>query len=105
GEPSNTWAVTYVAPRGPHAPARRAGIYKPRPPPSCTAPLPRVAPRLGALMERYQPQVVITYDAAGAYQHPDHVHAAQAAAAAAAGTGIPAKLYFTTMRFSDWQKV
>src|SRR5262249_14963338 len=24
---------------------------------------------------------------------------------AAAGTGIPAKLYFTTMRFSDWQKV
>ena len=56
-------------------------------------------------MERYRPQVVVTYDATGPYQHPDHVHAAQAAAAAAAGTGIPAKLYFTAMRGSDWQKV
>jgi LmbE family N-acetylglucosaminyl deacetylase len=48
---------------------------------------------------------VVTYDATGPYQHPDHVHAARAAAAAAAGTGIPAKLYFTAMRGSDWQKV
>jgi LmbE family N-acetylglucosaminyl deacetylase len=56
-------------------------------------------------MERYRPQVVVTYDATGPYQHPDHVHAARAAADAATGTGIPAKLYFTAMRGSDWQKV
>ena len=48
---------------------------------------------------------MITYDATGPYQHPDHVHAARAAVAAAADTGIPAKVYFTAMRGSDWQKV
>jgi LmbE family N-acetylglucosaminyl deacetylase len=79
--------------------------YKDRPGAFCNVPLAEVAARVGALMERYRPQVVITYDAAGPYQHPDHVHAAQAAAAAAAGTGIPAKLYFTAMRGSDWQKM
>jgi LmbE family N-acetylglucosaminyl deacetylase len=79
--------------------------YKDRPTAFCNIPLAEVAARLGALMERYRPQVVVTYDASGAYQHPDHVHAAQAAAAAAVGTGIPAKLYFIAMRFSDWQKV
>jgi len=35
-------------------------------------------------------EVVITYDDKGAYQHPDHVHASQAAAAAVAATGTDA---------------
>ena len=48
---------------------------------------------------------MITYDPTGPYQHPDHVHAAEAAVSAAAGSGIPAKLYFTAIRGSDWQKV
>ena len=39
------------------------------------------------------------------YQHPDHVHAAQAAALAAAQSGIPAKYYQTAMRGSSWRKV
>ena len=43
----------------------------------------------------------ITYDDAGAYQHPDHVHASRAAQAAAAATGIPAKVYLSTMRGSS----
>src|SRR5438552_4184322 len=72
--------------------------YKDRPDAFCNIPLAEVAARIGALMERYRPQVVVTYDATGPYQHPDHVHAARAAAAAAAGTGIPAKPYFTAMR-------
>ena len=79
--------------------------YKDRPGAFCNVPVAEVAARIGALMERYRPQVVVTYDPAGPYQHPDHVHAARAAAAAAAGTGIPAKLYLTAMRGSDWQKV
>ena len=79
--------------------------YKDRPGAFCNVPVAEVAARIGALMERYRPQVVITYDATGPYQHPDHVHAAQAAVAAAADTGIPAKVYFTAMRGSDWQKV
>jgi LmbE family N-acetylglucosaminyl deacetylase len=39
------------------------------------------------------------------YQHPDHVHAALAAAAAAEQSGIPAKFYQIAMRGSDWRKV
>src|SRR5215468_1514160 len=57
------------------------------------------------LAEQYRPQVVISYDPEGPYQHPDHVHAARAAAAAVAGTGIPAKFYLTAMRPSSWRKI
>jgi LmbE family N-acetylglucosaminyl deacetylase len=79
--------------------------YKNRPEAFCNVPTAGVAARIAALIERYRPQVVITYDDKGLYQHPDHVHASRAAAAAVAGTGIPAKLYLTAMRGSDWQKV
>jgi LmbE family N-acetylglucosaminyl deacetylase len=79
--------------------------YKDRPEAFCNIPLADVAARIGGLIERYRPQVVVTYDPEGPYQHPDHVHASAAAVAAAAATGIPAKLYFTAMRSSDWQKI
>ena len=72
---------------------------------SCNVPVAQVAARIGVLIERYQPQVVISYDAQGAYQHPDHVHASQAAAAAAAASPITAKFYETAMRGSDWRKI
>jgi LmbE family N-acetylglucosaminyl deacetylase len=79
--------------------------YKDRPEAFCNAPLTDVAARIATLIERYRPQVVVTYDDKGMYQHPDHVHASRAAAAAVAGTGIPAKLYLTAMRGSDWEKI
>jgi LmbE family N-acetylglucosaminyl deacetylase len=79
--------------------------YKDRPDAFCNVPQSDVAARIAGLIERYRPQVVITYDDNGAYQHPDHVHASRAAAEAVAVTGIPAKLYLTAMRRSDWQKV
>ena len=79
--------------------------YKERPDAFCNIPAGEVSGRIGALIERYRPQVVITYDPDGLYQHPDHVYAARMALAAAAETGIPAKLYLTAMRGSDWQKV
>lgn len=79
--------------------------YKDRPEAFCNVPLADVAARIGGLIERYRPQVVVTYDPQGPYQHPDHVHASEAAVAAVAATGIPAKLYFTAMRGSDWQKI
>ncbi len=79
--------------------------YKDRPDAFCNIPTADVAAQIGGLIERYRPQVVITYDDKGPYQHPDHVHAGEAAAAAVAATGIPAKLYLTAMRGSDWQKV
>lgn len=79
--------------------------YRNQPEAFCNVPVDDVAGRIGELISRYRPQVVITYDPAGPYQHPDHVHAAEAAVAAAKATGIPAKLYLTAMRGSDWRKV
>ncbi|MGI9006743.1 MAG: PIG-L family deacetylase [Streptosporangiaceae bacterium] len=79
--------------------------YQNNPDAFCNVPVPDVAARIGALIEQYQPQVVITYDPEGAYQHPDHVHAARCAIAAVEATSAPAKLYFTSMRRSAWQQV
>ena len=79
--------------------------YKDRPEAFCNAPLAEVTARISGLIETYRPQVVISYDDKGMYQHPDHVHAALAAQAAAEQSGIPAKYYQTAMRGSDWRKV
>jgi LmbE family N-acetylglucosaminyl deacetylase len=79
--------------------------FKNRPEAFCNIPLEEVAGRIGDLMTRYRPQVVVTYDDLGAYQHPDHVHASRAAQAAAKATGIPAKVYLATMRGSAWRKI
>jgi LmbE family N-acetylglucosaminyl deacetylase len=79
--------------------------YRHNPEAFCNVPLEDVIARIGALIEHYRPAVVITYDPDGAYQHPDHVHAARAAIGAVKATGIPAKLYLTAMRRSDWQRV
>lgn len=79
--------------------------YKNRPDAFCNIPLADVAARISGLIDRYQPQVLIAYDDHGPYQHPDHVHSSQAAQAAFAASGIPAKLYLSATRRSDWQKV
>ena len=79
--------------------------YKDRPEAFSNVPLEEVAGRIGGLIAAYRPQVLVTYDDQGAYQHPDHVHASLAAQAAAAATGIPAKLYLSTWRSSSWRKI
>jgi LmbE family N-acetylglucosaminyl deacetylase len=79
--------------------------YRNRPDAFCNVPQELVAARITALIERYRPQVVISYDPEGAYQHPDHVHAARSAAAAVSSSGLPAKFYEIAMRRSDWEKV
>jgi LmbE family N-acetylglucosaminyl deacetylase len=66
-----------------------------------STPVEVAAARLAALMERYQPQVVVTYNADGFYGHPDHIQAHRITMAAAAATGIPEKVYFTAVRRSD----
>ncbi|HEY2508778.1 MAG TPA: PIG-L family deacetylase [Streptosporangiaceae bacterium] len=79
--------------------------YKDRPDAFCNVPLDVVSGRIGGLIEAYRPQVVISYDPDGMYQHPDHVHAARAAAGAAASSARVAKFYQTAMRGSTWRKV
>lgn len=60
----------------------------------CNIPLEQAAARLAELMERYRPDVVVTYDENGGYGHPDHIQAHRVAVAATEATGIPAKLYY-----------
>lgn len=70
-------------------------------------PVETAAARLAELMERYQPQVVVTYDATGGggYGHPDHVQAHRITVAATELTGIPAKLYHTAMPRSAMKRM
>ena len=53
--------------------------------------------RLAELMEKYRPQVVVTYDENGFYGHPDHIQANRITLAAIAECGIPDKLYYTAV--------
>jgi LmbE family N-acetylglucosaminyl deacetylase len=98
-------AVSHLELLGYHDSGMPDWEYQARPDAFCNVPLSEVAGRIGELIERYRPQVVITYDADGAYQHPDHVHAARSAVAAAGATGIPDKLYLTAMRRSAWREL
>ncbi|HTX29018.1 MAG TPA: PIG-L family deacetylase [Streptosporangiaceae bacterium] len=79
--------------------------YKDRPDAFCNIPQEEVVARLTGLIERYRPQVLITYDDHGIYQHPDHVMASRCAQAASASSGTPAKLYLSAIRGSDWRKI
>ncbi|PKK14868.1 MAG: GlcNAc-PI de-N-acetylase [Thermomonospora sp. CIF 1] len=69
-----------------HAPGAFAGV-----------PVAEAARRLAALMERYRPQVVVTYDERGGYGHPDHIQAHRITMAAAELSGVPDKLYYTAV--------
>ncbi|XVQ86153.1 PIG-L family deacetylase [Microbispora siamensis] len=60
-------------------------------------PVETAAARLATLMERYRPQVIVTYDENGNYGHPDHIQAHRIAVAAAEMTGIPDKFYYTAV--------
>jgi LmbE family N-acetylglucosaminyl deacetylase len=79
--------------------------YKERPDAFCNIPQAEVAARISGLIERYRPQVLIAYDDQGPYQHPDHLHASLCTQAAFKESGIPAKLYLSAMRGSDWRKM
>jgi LmbE family N-acetylglucosaminyl deacetylase len=79
--------------------------YKERPDVFSNIPLDVVSARISGLIEKYRPQVVVTYDDNGGYDHPDHLHASRAAVAAVEATGIPSKLYLTAMRRSRWSEM
>jgi len=79
--------------------------YKQQPEAFWNVPLDEVAGRIADLIERYRPQVVITYDPDSLYQHPDHVHASRAGIAAVEKTGIPAKLYLSAMRRRSFEQI
>jgi LmbE family N-acetylglucosaminyl deacetylase len=62
----------------------------------CNVPVDQAAARVAALIERYEPQVVLTYDeTSGGYRHPDHIQTHRVAMAALDRVTGPAKVYFT----------
>lgn len=69
-----------------------------------TTPVTEAAARLGELIQRYQPDVVVTYDPNGFYGHPDHIQAHRITMAAVAATDVPAKVYWTTWPRSKMQE-
>ena len=71
----------------------------------CNVAAPVVAARVGELLNRYRPQVIITHNANDELQHPDHVHAGQSTALAVEMTDIPAKLYFKAHGTSYWNRI
>jgi LmbE family N-acetylglucosaminyl deacetylase len=79
--------------------------YKGRDEAFCNVPLEESAARVADLFDKYQPQVVITYDDNGGYNHPDHLRAHAVTAAAIERNPIPSKLYLTARRRRDWEKL
>lgn len=72
----------------------------------CNASLEEAAAALVGLIERYEPQVVVTYDAdSGGYGHPDHVQAHRVTMAALDRTEVPSKLYFTARSRSSAERL
>ncbi|MGH7641892.1 MAG: PIG-L family deacetylase [Candidatus Dormibacteria bacterium] len=51
--------------------------------------------RLAELIERYRPQVLVSYAEDGGYGHPDHIRTHQVARGAFLATSIPRKFYYT----------
>jgi LmbE family N-acetylglucosaminyl deacetylase len=64
-------------------------------------PVDEAAKPLIAILEKYQPQVVVTYDDYGFYGHPDHIQAHRITIAALDAIGSDAKLYFPAFKRSD----
>jgi LmbE family N-acetylglucosaminyl deacetylase len=61
-----------------------------------STPVDDAAAKLAEIFQRYQPDVVVTYDENGFYGHPDHIQAHRITMRAAELTGLPKKLYWTT---------
>lgn len=55
------------------------------------------ADRVAGLIERYRPQVVVTYDDNGGYGHPDHIQTHRVTIRAVAKSTLPLKLYETAV--------
>jgi LmbE family N-acetylglucosaminyl deacetylase len=69
-----------------------------------STPVDEAAAKLVELFERYQPDVVITYDENGFYGHPDHIQAHRITMRAAELSGIPKKVYWTTFARSKMSR-
>jgi len=79
--------------------------YKDDPVAFCNVPFDDALARVVALVEQYRPDVMVTYDDNGGYNHPDHLQAHRVAVEAFHRTGVASKLYFIARRRRDWQRM
>jgi len=97
--------VTHLERLGFHDSGMQEWAYKDDANVFANVPIDESAGRLAALVERYRPDVVVTYDDRGGYNHPDHLQAHRITVEAFRRTGIPAKLYLIARRRRDWEKL
>ena len=97
--------VTYLELLGYHDSGMHDWEFKEEDHVFASVPLEESVGRLLALVERYRPDVIVTYDDMGGYNHPDHLQAHRIAVEAYRRSGIPTKLYFIARRRRDWQKL
>jgi LmbE family N-acetylglucosaminyl deacetylase len=71
----------------------------------CSVPVESAASRIAQLIERYRPQVVVTYDPHSTYQHPDHIHTARVTTYAVDARHVAAKLYYKAHGSSYWRRL
>ncbi|WP_035855327.1 PIG-L family deacetylase [Cryptosporangium arvum] len=62
-----------------------------------STPVPEAAERLAALIRRYQPDVLLTYDENGGYGHPDHIQVHRVSMAAVDLVESVSKVYMSTV--------
>jgi LmbE family N-acetylglucosaminyl deacetylase len=70
-----------------------------------STPVEEGAAKLATLIEKYSPDVILTYDENGFYGHPDHIQVNRITMAALDLTGSKAKVYYGTFprsRFNDF---
>jgi LmbE family N-acetylglucosaminyl deacetylase len=97
--------VTHLERLGYHDSGMRDWPYKDQEHPFCQVPVSEAAGRLIELFDKYEPQVVVTYDENGGYGHPDHIQAHLITMAALEKHPIPAKAYFTARRRRDFARI
>jgi LmbE family N-acetylglucosaminyl deacetylase len=97
--------VTHLETLGYHDSGMPDWAYKDHERVFCNVPQEESVGRLVALVERYRPDVIVTYDDMGGYNHPDHLQAHRISVEAFRRTGIARKLYFTARRRRDWEKL
>jgi LmbE family N-acetylglucosaminyl deacetylase len=97
--------VTHLERLGYHDSGMNDWPYKDQEHPFCNVPLSEAAEKLVELFDKYEPQVVVTYDENGGYGHPDHVQTHRITVAAIDKHPLPAKLYFTARRRRDFAKI
>jgi LmbE family N-acetylglucosaminyl deacetylase len=69
-----------------------------------STPVEEGAAKLAVLIERYSPDVIVTYDENGFYGHPDHIQTHRITMAAIDATGTDAKVYWGTFPRSKMEE-